>query len=111
MELLAGRFPEVAELPDGGDTAFMIGAFSLLNVLLNLRMTEVLEHLPLPEIAHNALGARCGALGQLLEAIDLADRRELAKADDRLVNLGIGEDTFLDAQLGALSWAGKIRAA
>ena len=111
MELLAGRFPEVAELPDGGDTAFMIGAFSLLNVLLNLRMTEVLEHLPLPEIAHNALGARSGALGQLLEAIDLADRRELAKADDRLVNLGIDDDTFLDAQLGALSWAGKIRAA
>ena len=111
MELLAARFPELEELPDIGDTAFMIGAFSLLNVLLNMRMTDILEHLPLPEIAHNALGARSCALGQLLEAIDLADRRELDKAADMLANLGVDGATFLDAQLGALSWAGKIRAA
>ena len=111
MELLADRFSELAELPDIGDTAFMIGAFSLLNVLLNMRMADILEHLPLPEIAHNALGARSGALGQLLEAIDLADRRELAKAADTLASLGIDGAAFLEAQLGALSWAGKIRAA
>ncbi len=111
MELLTCRLPEVADLPDIGDTAFMIGAFSLLNVLLNMRMTDILEHLPLPEIAYNALGARSGALGQLLEAIDLADRRELDKAIDRLVNLGIDGTIFLNAQVGALNWAEKIRAA
>ncbi len=110
-ELLAQRFPELAEQPDIGDTAFMIGAFSLLNVLLNMRMPDILEHLPLPEIAHQALGAHNGTLGQLLEAIDHADRRELDKAATRLAQLDIDGAAFLDAQLDALSWAGKIRAA
>lgn len=111
LELLA---PHLDGTADGevasGDLAFMIGTFSLLDVLLSIPMPEILKQLPLPEIVHKALADHGGELGKLLAAIATAERRELSAASQRFNALGIDAVVYLDAQLEAFNWAAKIHA-
>lgn len=109
MEIMAKQLDSTKEIENVGDIAFMIGTFSLLDVLLNMSMPEILRQLPLPEISQKALGEHAGPLGELLAAIVATDRRELKTASLRIKALGVSAHNFLDAQLEALSWAAKIR--
>lgn len=90
------------------DSAFMVGTFSLLDVLLGMSMPEILRQLPLPEIAQNALLEQKGALGDLLAIITAVDKHELEAASGRLKALGINGDDYFEAQLEAFGWAAKI---
>lgn len=111
LELLAPRLADESGVEQCGDTAFMIGTFSLLDVLLNMPMPEILMQLPLTEIVHAALATRSGPLGQLLNAVDSAEAGTPKSAAQKLAELGIGGDAYIDAQLQALSWAARIRPA
>jgi EAL and modified HD-GYP domain-containing signal transduction protein len=111
LELLAARLPQSELTENLDETAFMVGTFSLLDVLLSMPMPEILHQLPLPDVAGKALGTHEGSLGHLLGVIDAADKRDLTTAAQRLKGLGMDGDTYLDAQLEAFSWAGKIRPA
>ena len=111
IELLVPCLGIDPALENPGDTAFMIGTFSLLDTLLNMSMGDILHQLPLPEIAQAALGSHAGKFGTLLAAIEAADKRDLNAAASQLTHLGIAAETYLDAQLSAISWAAKIRPA
>src|SRR5574343_444780 len=107
LELLVGQLEPT--LDNREDTAFMIGTFSLLDVLLNMSMADIVHQLTLLPVVHAALSAHEGPLGQLLSVIDAADKHDLKLASKLLENLGIGAETYLDAQLDAYCWAAKIR--
>lgn len=110
VELLAtGHQPGDAD--DSGDTAFMVGAFSLLDTLLNLPMQEIIKQLPLPDPAREALLGHTGPYGHLLDIVEAGDRRDLATGSAALSKAGIGAGTFRDAQLQALAWAAGIHSA
>lgn len=109
LELLAGHLKTPQAIECTADTAFMIGTFSLLDVLLNMPMSEILHQLPLPDIAHRALSRHEGVLGELLGIIDAADKRELQTARLRIEASAVDSNDFLEAQLAAFSWAAKIR--
>ena len=109
IELLVPKLGIDPEMENAGDMAFMIGTFSLLDVLLNMSMADILNQLPLLEVAQQALGTHSGPFGKLLAAIDAAERRQLDTAARQLEQLGIDAETYLDAQLTAISWAAKIR--
>jgi EAL and modified HD-GYP domain-containing signal transduction protein len=111
IELLVPSLGIDPALENPGDMAFMIGTFSLLDTLLNMSMGDILHQLPLPEIAQAALGSHAGKFGALLAAIEAADKRDLNAAASQLTHLGIAAETYLDAQLAAISWAAKIRPA
>jgi len=109
LELLAPQLgPGVADAASG-DAAFMIGTFSLLDVLLNMPMQDILLQLPLPDIARAALATRSGPLGQLLNAVDAAESGTTKSAASKLAELGISGEAYIDAQLQALGWAAQIR--
>lgn len=108
LELLSKELGVIPETDTPGDTAFMIGTFSLLDVLLNMPMPEILQQLPLPEVAQKALLSHEGLLGQLLAGIDAAEKRNLKTASQCFSGLGISGEVHLEAQLEALSWAEKI---
>lgn len=110
IELLAPTLPALAD-DLAGDAAFMTGSFSLLDVLLNMPMPEILQQLPLHDAVHAALAARSGPLGELLSAIDLAEAGTPKSAAQKLSGLGIGGGAYIDAQLEALGWAAKIHSA
>lgn len=109
MEILAAAIQPAAEVKPSPDAAFMVGTFSLLDVLLNLPMSDILMQLPLPPYAHAALEEQRGALGRLLRAQIAADNRDLATASGILAELGIDRATFTAAQMSALDWASRIR--
>lgn len=111
IELLSSHLPLDSTLEHPEDMAFMIGTFSLLDVLLNMPMSDVLNQLPLPELARQALGDHAGPFGELLSAVCASEKREPAVAAAKLEALGIAPETYLDAQLTAISWAAKIRPA
>lgn len=111
MELLVSKLKPRPEINDLEDAAFMIGTFSLLDVLLNMPIKKILEHLPLSETVSNALAEYAGGLGQLLAAISAAESRDLPLAAKRIERLTITGEDYRDAQLSALSWAASIRPA
>lgn len=109
MEALAHHIAPQPEVEEPLDAAFMVGTFSLLDVLLNLSMSEILQQLPLPKAVRAALEEGEGPLGNLLMAITAGDNRELESAGKLLRSLGIDGDAFASAQLSTLQWAGHIR--
>jgi c-di-GMP-related signal transduction protein len=111
LELLASSLAPRPPVENMEDAAFMIGTFSLLDVLLNMSMQEILQQLPLSDVVRSALGEYGGPLGRLLRALNSADGRDLKSAARDLTEQGIAGDTFLTAQLEAFSWASKIRPA
>ncbi len=112
MELLMQALAPLAEqATTTGDGAFMIGSFSLLDVLLNMSMPEILQQLPLAPAINDALAHHAGPAGKLLRALDAADRRNYAIAAGLLDELAIAPAAFRDAQMQALQWAGRIHVA
>lgn len=111
MELLAPHLQPLPDLPNLTDNAFMIGCFSLLDVLLGIPMPEILLQLPISTTAIEALSHHAGTAGKLLQALEIADGRNLPTADRLLDELAIDKMDFLQAQMDALSWAGRIRQA
>lgn len=109
MELLVSHLKPLPDINDLEDAAFMVGTFSLLDVLLNMPIKEVLQQLPLTEAVSNALAEYSGELGQLLAGINAAEGRDLALAAKRIDRLGLTGEIYRDAQLTALSWAASIR--
>jgi EAL and modified HD-GYP domain-containing signal transduction protein len=111
LELLAPRLTPKPEHDNLEDAAFMIGTFSLLDVLLNISMPEILKQLLLSETIHKALADHVGELGRLLNAISAAEGRDLKLASRLLTELGIDGKTYLEAELSAFNWAAKIHTA
>ena len=111
FELLARQIMPAVPTENLADSAFMVGTFSLLDVLLGMSMTEILRQLPLPDIAQNALLEQKGTLGELLAVVTAVDKHALEAASGRLKALGISGDTYFEAQLEAYAWAAKIHTA
>ncbi|MCL2344921.1 MAG: HDOD domain-containing protein [Desulfobulbus sp.] len=108
LEALALQLQPAPVVENPGDAAFMVGAFSLLDVLLNMPMAEIMRQLPLAEEIVTALTGHSGPLGSLLQAVHAAETRALETSATRLQELGIAPERYLDAQLAALGWAARI---
>jgi len=108
MELLASAIEPAIDLPDFGDTAFMAGIFSLLDVLLNLPMKEILAALPLHSAIRDALDSREGVLGHLLSAIIAGESGNFLAAADTLTQIGVSPARHAKAQTAAFFWASGI---
>ena len=110
MELLAPSLQSGEGIDNLADAAFMVGVFSLLDVLLNMSMSEILQQLPLATHVRQALAEQTGPLGRLLRAISASEHRDLEIASQLLRQNALPGETFLDAQLAALGWASRIHA-
>lgn len=109
IELLIADLPEIPDIGNPGEAAFMVGIFSLLDTLLRVPMTEILRSLPLAPALTAALGERRGILGQLLNAICAGEAGDHAAAVEHLAQTGILPEKHLEAQVGAYIWASRIR--
>ncbi|NTV70996.1 MAG: HDOD domain-containing protein [Azonexaceae bacterium] len=108
FELLAKHIAPELPPEHRSETAFMIGTFSLLDVLLGMSMPEIMRQLPLPEVAQKALVEHKGGLGELVAAVTAVDKHELKLASAKLKELGINGKDYFEAQLEAYGWASKI---
>jgi EAL and modified HD-GYP domain-containing signal transduction protein len=87
---------------DEQDLAFMVGVFSLLDLLLNMAMDDIVDSLRLPAQGAQALRGREGPLGRLLALTERApDPAQLDQA-------GVSQDAFWRSQLHAYRWAIQV---
>jgi EAL and modified HD-GYP domain-containing signal transduction protein len=91
------------------DNLFIVGAFSLLDVILKAPLHTISEQIPLPESVLDALLRREGPYGPILsvvETTEVFDQPESrAKAVEVAELLGITASQINRAQLDALAWA------
>lgn len=110
MELLSAAIEPIPDIPELSDNAFMVGLFSLLSILINLPMCEIVKELPLQDEVIAALNnpADNGILGRLLTAITAGESGNFAAAAKILAELGIGPAVHAKSQVTAYYWASRI---
>jgi EAL and modified HD-GYP domain-containing signal transduction protein len=110
MELLSAVIDPIPDIPEFMDNAFMTGLFSLLDVLINLPMNEILKELPLQDRVIDALSnpADGGILGKLLSAIIAGEAGDFASAAHTLSELGVSPADHARSQVTAFYWARRI---
>jgi len=109
MELLVGSLPA-----NGGkehaDRAFMAGILSLIDVLFEVSMDELVGKLNLVDDVRSALLDRSGALGRLLVLAENLERADFAGVNEQLDHCGISFDQLLSAQLETIAWSDSLSA-
>lgn len=111
--IVRGRFTELLGEPyfdkREKDNLFVVGVFSLLDVILNQPMHDVLDKLKLPEAIVEALTGQQGIYSPFLKVVQACEQTE--KSDALLTAV---EDLHLDVQhinrchVQALAWAEQI---
>ena len=110
MELLCQMLDPKPDVEDLCESAYMTGLFSLLEVLINMPMSDIVKELPLQGEVLEALSSpgKGGALGQLLGAIVAGEAGHFANAAALYEELGITPDKHAKAQTSAYLWASHI---
>lgn len=110
LELLCGSLESGSDATEFCDNAFMTGLFSLLDILINLPMTDILKELPLHDEVLEALltTGRGGPISQLLAAIVAGENGHHDESEAILSSLGLDPSSHAKAQTAALLWATRI---
>lgn len=110
MEILSASIVPALDDPELADNAFITGLFSLLDVLINLPMPEIVKELPMQPMVNEALcfPGNGSPIGQLLYAIIAGETGNFAAAEEVFTKLGISAEMHAQAQVAALHWAARI---
>ncbi len=104
-----GRFMELLgqelHLPhDTCDNLFVTGMFSLLDVLFDMPMANIMEHIQLPQSLIDALLHQNGEMGLLLKLATTCEHDELDGVQALAEKAGLSPDQLNQAHLAALAW-------
>ncbi|MEI6702145.1 MAG: EAL domain-containing protein [Deltaproteobacteria bacterium] len=116
MAAVRGRLMEnmVEQLSDRvvgdeeAEEAFMVGILSLLDVLFETTLEEIISKLNLDDITSSALLKREGQLGKMLTLTEKLEIADFDAVTDLLRECGISMDQLLTAQLDAFNWRSSI---
>ncbi len=105
--LRAAQMEALCKLRDGErdeqDMAFLVGVFSLLDVLLAMPMTDIVSALNLDLDVVAALLDRTGELGEMLALVEMHEPQASALRD-----VGIDNETYWRSLLQAYHWALQV---
>lgn len=91
------------------DRAFMVGVLSLLDTLLGIEMSKLVETLSIQKDMSDALIDRRGYLGRQLQLIEAYEKGEYEKAASMLSDMGfLSFSEFTKMELEASAWANRI---
>ncbi|MBM7455600.1 EAL and modified HD-GYP domain-containing signal transduction protein [Oceanisphaera litoralis] len=90
------------------EDAFMCGLFSLLDVLLELPMEEVVAHIPLTEPIRQALLERKGPLGFLMSLIKDHEQANWTRLQQRLDFIKLSETFSSQCYEEAIQWCRRL---
>jgi len=93
---------------DEQDRAFIVGMFSLLDVLLAMPVSMIVAPLKLPPDILDALLQRRGRLGKLLDLVERAEYGSVPLRHSDLEESGIDAATYCRGLLQAYRWASKV---
>lgn len=92
-------------LGDQSSELFLVGLFSLLDVMLNVTMSDVMEKLPLEEDVKNALIGMQGPYSPFLRIAIAYERSQIRQLTEELKNVGIESDKISNCYLEAVRYA------
>ena len=101
MELLANN----CGIKGRESEAFIIGLFSMLDVLVNRPMESILSELPLTDESKEAILLGTNKLGAPLSLIMAYEKGDWQTTEDYCRNFGIRLSTVSEAYLEAMDWA------
>lgn len=93
---------------DSPERAFMVGALSLLDVLLEVSMEEIVNELNLSDDIREALLRHEGVLGSLLFVVEKMEVMDFQAVAGLLDELFLTRDQLLAAQVEAIGWTGTL---
>lgn len=103
MEMLAGK----GRVPANADQLFLIGLFSLMNLMLALPLEDVLKQVALPEAAAAALRGEAGAMHDAL-ALAVALESGNGEMEAAAAQCGLEAGEVAGMMIEALAWAQEI---
>jgi len=108
MENLVSQVELRSQGDEQADAAFMVGILSLLDVLFETPMRDIVFSLNLDEKVSSALLERKGELGKLLMLAEKLEVTDFGAVKLLLKECGISLDQLLTAQLEAFNWRSAI---
>ncbi len=108
MEIMVRQLTGRAAGDEQAEAAFMVGILSLLDVLFETPMEEILSKLNLDENVSTALLRREGQLGRLLTLTEKLEVTDFDAVTALLKECGVSLDQLLTAQLEAFNWRSSI---
>ncbi len=104
MEHLVGSLSQPGG-KDHAERAFMAGVLSLIDVLFEVSMPELVEKLNLVDDVRTALLERKGGLGDLLLLAEKLELADFVAVNEHLSDCGLTLDQLLSAQLETIAWS------
>ena len=104
MEGLAGK----GHIPNSPDQLFIVGLFSLLDVMMNQPFSSVMKQISLPDVVASAIVGEPGPMKDALSlaiAIESEKPEEIEDATDRC---GLNSAAVTGLMIEALAWAQQI---
>ncbi len=90
------------------DRAFMTGILSLLDVLLNQPLEDIIKQINLTNDVRHALLERQGRLGSMLQLAIALEQNEFEKVTELLAELKISMDELMHSRAEAMVWAAVV---
>ncbi|GAB3264929.1 EAL and HDOD domain-containing protein [Chitinimonas naiadis] len=107
-----GRLVELlgSHMLDGTDrdNLFIVGVFSLLDVMLDMPMDKILETLLLPDAVSEALLERGGIYGPFLELAEACEDPDMAEVPRLCENLALTPEMLNRAHVSSLAWVEEL---
>jgi len=108
METMVRQLGAPAVSEEQVEAAFLVGILSLLDVLFETSMEEIVANLNLDDITSSALLKREGELGRILTLTEKLEVTDFDAVAILLVDCGITLDQLLTAQLEAFNWRSSV---
>ena len=108
METMLRQLVGRAASDEQAEAAFMVGILSLLDVLFETPMDEIIANLNLNDDVSMALLKREGKLGRMLMLTEKLEVTDFDAVTVLLVECGVSLDQLLTAQLEAFNWRSSI---
>lgn len=89
------------------DSFFMAGLFSLLEAMLGIPMSQIVDSIPLAADIRSALLERSGRIGEALNCVEAYERADWQHVVFSGLNMGAIGKSYLDS----LQWASQVTAA
>lgn len=93
---------------DTQDRAFMVGMFSLLDVLFGMPLIDIVRPLNLADDVLAALTERSGTLGRLLHAVEAGEDAASGDLDAALTEAALSREDWARSLVQASAWAIQI---
>ncbi|HIJ87892.1 MAG TPA: EAL domain-containing protein [Desulfuromonadales bacterium] len=108
MEIMVRQISGRTASDEKAEAAFMVGILSLLDVLFETPMEEIISTLNLTDEVSSALLKREGKLGKMLLLTEKLEVTDFDAVTNLLDECGVSLDQLLQAQLEAFNWRSSI---